>query len=220
MVVTQKQLTFACEFNKRLTNQDLFTKTRRFMKKMILTAVVLLSSVATFAQHAVGTVSLKPQVGVVGATMTEFEKTKMKVGFTAGAELEYQVSDIFSLSGGVMYAQEGVKFDTGGDFKIGKTKIEFKDAKTNLAYINVPVMANVYVVPGLAVKLGVQPAFAVDKDGTKAKGFDLAIPVGLSYEYANVFIDGRYNWGVTKVFDNFDAKNSVFQVTLGYKFDL
>lgn len=220
MVVTRKQLTFACECNKRLTNQDLFTKTRTFMKKMILTAVVLLSSVATFAQRAVGTVSLKPQVGVVGATMTEFEKTKMKVGFTAGAELEYQVSDIFSLSGGVMYAQEGVKFDTGGDFKIGKTKIEFKDAKTNLAYINVPVMANVYVVPGLAVKLGVQPAFAVDKGGTKAKGFDLAIPVGLSYEFANVVIDGRYNWGVTKVFDNFDAKNSVFQVTLGYKFDL
>lgn len=220
MVVTRKQLTFACEFNKRLINQDLFTKTRTFMKKMILTAVVLLSSVATFAQRAVGTVSLKPQVGVVGATMTEFEKTKMKVGFTAGAELEYQVSDIFSLSGGVMYAQEGVKFDTGGDFKIGKTKIEFKDAKTNLAYINVPVMANVYVVPGLAVKLGVQPAFAVDKGGTKAKGFDLAIPIGLSYEFSNVFIDGRYNWGVTKVFDNIDAKNSVFQVTLGYKFDL
>lgn len=220
MAVTQKQLTFAREFNKRLATQDLFTKTRTFMKKMILTAVVLLSSVATFAQRAVGTVSLKPQVGVVGATMTEFEKTKMKVGFTAGAELEYQVSDIFSLSGGVMYAQEGVKFDTGGDFKIGKTKIEFKDAKTNLAYINVPVMANVYVVPGLAVKLGVQPAFAVDKGGTKAKGFDLAIPVGLSYEFANVVIDGRYNWGVTKVFDNLDAKNSVFQVTLGYKFDL
>lgn len=190
------------------------------MKKMILTAVVLLSSVATFAQREVGTVSLKPQVGVVGATMTEFEKTKMKVGFTAGAELEYQLSDIFSLSGGVMYAQQGVKFDTGGDFKIGNMKIEVKDAKTNLAYINVPVMANVYVVPGLAVKLGVQPAFAVDKDGTKAKGFDLAIPVGLSYEFANVVIDGRYNWGVTKVFDNFDAKNSVFQVTLGYKFDL
>lgn len=220
MAVIQKQLTFACEFNKRLANQDLFTKTRRFMKKMILTAVVLLSSVATFAQRAVGTVSLKPQVGVVGATMTEFEKTKMKVGFTAGAELEYQLSDIFSLSGGVMYAQEGVKFDTGVDFKIGNKKFEIKDAKTNLAYINVPVMANVYVVPGLAVKLGVQPAFAVDKGGTKAKGFDLAIPVGLSYEFANVVIDGRYNWGVTKVFDNLDAKNSVFQVTLGYKFDL
>lgn len=187
------------------------------MKKMILTAVVLLSSVATFAQHAVGTVSLKPQVGVVGATMTEFEKTKMKVGFTAGAELEYQVSDIFSLSGGVMYAQEGVKMD---DSKIGKINIPPKNAKTNLAYINVPIMANVYVVPGLAVKLGVQPAFAVDKDGTEAKGFDLAIPVGLSYEFANVVIDGRYNWGVTKVFDNFKAKNSVFQVTLGYKFAL
>jgi hypothetical protein len=70
------------------------------------------------------------------------------------------------------------------------------------------------------VKLGVQPGFCVDKDGTDAKGVDLSIPVGLSYEYKNVVLDGRYNFGVTKAFDTGDAKNSVFQITLGYKFDL
>ena len=49
-----------------------------------------------------------------------------------------------------------------------------------------------------------------------------SIPVGLSYEYANVVLDARYNWGVTKVADLGDnsPKNSVFQITLGYKFDL
>ena len=52
------------------------------------------------------------------------------------------------------------------------------------------------------------------------KGFDLAIPVGLSYQYQNIVLDARYNWGVTKITDGADSKNSVFQITLGYKFSL
>lgn len=44
--------------------------------------------------------------------------------------------------------------------------------------------------------------------------------MGVSYEFKNVVLDARYNWGVTKVFDDADVKNSVFQVTLGYKFEL
>ena len=97
-------------------------------------------------------------------------------------------------------------------------------------------MANVYVVPGLAVKLGVQPGFNVNSKGKvvantsvgsasketelNAKSVDFSIPVGLSYEYKNVVLDARYNWGLTKVWDNLDSKNSVFQFTLGYKFEL
>ena len=97
-------------------------------------------------------------------------------------------------------------------------------------------MANVYVTKGLAVKLGIQPGFKVSSaikselntsigstSGTKdieAKSVDFSIPVGLSYEYNNFQLDARYNWGLSKVFENSDAKNSVFQITLGYKFDL
>ena len=88
------------------------------------------------------------------------------------------------------------------------------------------MMANVYVVPGLAVKLGIQPGFMVDKDdASDVNTFDLSIPVGLSYEYNNFVLDGRYNWGVTKINKNSvkgadDTRNSVFQITLGYKFSL
>ena len=56
--------------------------------------------------------------------------------------------------------------------------------------------------------------------GLEAKTVDLSIPVGLSYQYENFVIDGRYNWGLTKVYDGDDAKNSVFQITVGYKFSL
>lgn len=83
------------------------------------------------------------------------------------------------------------------------------------------------------MKVGIQPGFNVnssakasvgdtsaetDFDGTKS--FDFSIPVGLSYEFSNVVLDARYNFGVTKVFDGSDSCNSVFQIALGYKFSL
>lgn len=95
------------------------------------------------------------------------------------------------------------------------------DETSKLDYINIPILANVYVTKGLAVKLGIQPAFNVNsKADVDAKSFDFSIPVGLSYEFSNVVLDARYNWGLTKIFENGDSKNSVFQITLGYKFDL
>ena len=94
-------------------------------------------------------------------------------------------------------------------------------------------MCNVYFAKGLAVKAGVQPGFKASSkvkaefggesasasyDGLKS--FDFSIPVGLSYEYNNVVLDARYNIGMTKTYDFINSKNSVFQITLGYKFEL
>ena len=46
---------------------------------------------------------------------------------------------------------------------------KLKSKSTNkLDYINVPIMANVYVTKGLAVKLGVQPGFLISST-TKAE---------------------------------------------------
>ena len=107
----------------------------------------MLSSVSTFAQHAVGSFNLQPKVGVSIANLTEFKGTDPRVGVVAGVEGEYQASDIFSVSAGVLYSMQGAKGNIGN----------FIDATNRLDYINVPIMANVYVVKGLAVKLGVQP---------------------------------------------------------------
>lgn len=114
-----------------------------------------------------------------------------------------------------------------------KAKEEGVTLTTKLDYINIPILANVYVTKGLAVKLGVQPAFnvsdkqklsggkaSVEAEDVGAESFDFSIPVGLSYEYNNVVFDARYNFGVTNIADGGDSKNSVFQITLGYKFAL
>ena len=199
------------------------------MKKILVVAALMLSSVSTFAQHAVGSFNLQPKVGVSIANLTDIKGTDPRVGVVAGVEGEYQASDIISVSAGVLYSMQGSKYEK----ELGKLKSK---STNKLDYINVPIMANVYVTKGLAVKLGVQPGFMVSGSensklnipvasigGThdvKAKSVDFSIPVGLSYEYNNFQLDARYNWGLTKAFENSKAKNSVFQITLGYKFDL
>lgn len=192
------------------------------MKKILLTAVVMLASVASYAQQAVGTFTLQPKIGMNVASLTKCDGCDPRIGLAAGVEAEYQATDIFSVSAGLIYSMQG-----------NKAKEEGVTLTTKLDYINIPILANVYVTKGLAVKLGVQPAFNVsdkqklsgggaslEAEDVGAESFDFSIPVGLSYEYNNVVFDARYNFGVTNIADGGDSKNSVFQFTLGYKFAL
>lgn len=192
------------------------------MKKILLMAVVMLASVASYAQQAVGTFTLQPKIGMNIASLTKCDGCDPRIGLAAGVEAEYQATDIFSVSAGLIYSMQG-----------NKAKEEGVTLTTKLDYINIPILANVYVTKGLAVKLGVQPAFnvsdkqklsggkaSVEAEDVGAESFDFSIPVGLSYEYNNVVFDARYNFGVTNIADGGDSKNSVFQFTLGYKFAL
>lgn len=112
-----------------------------------------------------------------------------------------------------------------------------KDYGTTLTYLNIPILANLYLLPGLAVKAGVQPGFLLsakskgkerllgdweefDVSGTDGlKKFDFSIPLGLSYEISDFVIDARYNLGLTNINDNDlgKAKNGVIMLTVGYK---
>ena len=192
------------------------------MKKILLMAVVMLASVASYAQQAVGTFTLQPKIGMNVASLTKCDGCDPRIGLAAGVEAEYQATDIFSVSAGLIYSMQG-----------NKAKEEGVTLTTKLDYINIPILANVYVTKGLAVKLGVQPAFnvsdkqklsggkaSVEAEDVGAESFDFSIPVGFSYEYNNVVFDARYNFGVTNIADGGDSKNSVFQFTLGYKFAL
>ena len=202
------------------------------MKTWILTIVALLTSVVAEAQLREGTFTVQPKVGLNVSTLTDADKTIGDVCF--GMEAEYMFTNIFSLSAGVMVSNQGGKYDEAG-----------LSYTADLDYANIPIMANVYVLPGLALKAGVQPGFRMKAkmktdDGSydidefyrlagmlipgeepKVNKFDLAIPVGISYEYENVVLDARYNWGLLKV-ENIDPAyyNRVFEVTLGYKFEL
>lgn len=183
--------------------------------------MLLCGTMATYAQHAVGSFTIQPKVGLNIASLTDMDDSDPRYGVAAGVEFEYQATDIFSISAGALYSMQGCKWNNSSN-----------DETIKADYINIPILANVYVTKGLAVKVGIQPGFNVNSEykvssssqsvteDIDAKSMDFSIPVGLSYEFSNVVIDARYNFGTTKVFDGYDSKNSVFQISLGYKFDL
>ena len=198
------------------------------MKKLMMIAAMMVATLSANAQSVeVGQVYLKPMVGATMAKVTGGDM-KMKVGLVGGAEVGVKVAEPFDVTAGVLCMMQGGK---------GKDTEYTKDAKTTLTYLNVPIMANFYVLPGLALKAGVQPGFLlsckskwsdnesgkwVDYEETSKDGlnkFDLSIPMGISYEFSNFIIDARYNLGLTKVGKNTDisSKNSVIMLTLGYK---
>lgn len=229
------------------------------MKKVTSFIVALLATIGAFAQPAAGTFSITPKIGVNAATLTNnaYERTYQfdtnfsttingisTIGFTAGAEAGYQVSKAFAVTAGLLYSQQGKERD--GSLTASDLTIKDK-SKLKLNYLNVPILANVYLFKGFAVKAGIQPGFllsAKNKYNVDATGlaaaldkhnevdakdhcntFDFAIPVGVSYEFYNIVIDARYNIGVTKVNNSKEKtdesfRNGVFQLTVGYKINL
>ena len=201
------------------------------MKKLMMIAALMVATLSASAQNEVGQLTLQPKVGINIANVTgdiAIDK-KSKVGFVAGFEAEYGISEIFGLDFGVLYSMEGFKAKGIGIGGYG-TSAYLVDANYNLDYINIPILAQVYPVKGLAIKAGIQPAFnvrhKVSADDVKAtidgiKSFNFSIPVGLSYEYECFVLDARYNIGVTKIIKHLDeGRNSTFSITLGYKFPL
>ena len=180
----------------------------------------------------------KTVLDVPGGPMTG--NRDVKAGFVAGVEAEYQITPVISVAAGLLYSMQGTKWE---DLEtIGTNyRLMSKDRMVDLSYLNIPIVANFYVAKGFALKAGVQPGFLLDSkeketycdaqnrevkasdDIEGIKKFDLSIPLGASYEFNNVVIDARYNLGLTKVCsgdENKAAKNSVIQVTVGYKFAL
>ena len=145
------------------------------MKKLFFVAVIMMASISAFAQHAPGTLTLQPRIGFSAADFNNTSDTKARVGLVVGPEFEYTISDRFSIAAGLNYSQQGAELD--------KADVTFK-----LDYLTIPVVANVYLFKGFALKAGVQPGVnlsaKIDANGKKVdindkavKSFDVAIPL-------------------------------------------
>ena len=193
------------------------------MKKTIITIMLAIISMATFAQKEPGTLTIYPRVGINLSKFADskiyyldggYVESKFKVGLAIGAECEYQLSNQFALSGGVLYSQQGEQYDLPSESK------EFE--KTRYDNINIPLLAVFNTRIGLSVKCGLQPEFVIGKPDFKARKTNLSLPLGLSYEYKNLCFDLRYNLGLTNVMDldGITTKNRTIMLTLGYGIEL
>ncbi|MFC2110538.1 porin family protein [Bacteroidota bacterium] len=181
------------------------------MKKVVLVVLLVVSSLSYVNAQDV-TYGVK-----VGANFSNFNgdsmDTDMITRMHAAVTGDIALSDSFSLQPELMYSAEGVKAKTGG-------------FENKLNYLRIPLMLKYYVSSGFSIDAGPQVGFLVsaeDQDGTDIKdgmeSIDFGFNIGSTYLLdSGVNISVRYNIGITDVVDGSDAKNGVFQLSLGYVF--
>ena len=224
------------------------------MKKVFLIAAMIVATLSVNAQAEPGSLTIQPHVGGSAGMFTNsdgqvIDKTAVDIerdangGGIIGVELEYQVAKRLGIAAGVNYMQAGTAWKD-----VDKNGYKYKDMKLETGCVSVPVVANFYLCKGLALKSGVQFNFLTNAKlkatSEKTDGnftskveydrkvmdsfnkFDVAIPVGLSYEFkVPIVIDFRYNIGLTKInkddiFKDRNCKSHTCTITVGYKFKL
>ncbi|MBS9767688.1 MAG: PorT family protein [Flavobacteriaceae bacterium] len=130
-----------------------------------------------------------------------------RVGFHAGIMLEATFGNRFSIQPEVLYSSRGT---------------EIKNLKWTLKtdYIQVPLMAKLYLTDGLSIEGGPQMSFNVNskldiglkkeldfKDYVEPYSFSWCL--GAGYEFGKVRLSARYNFGVTKTFSNSSDGNLI-----------
>ena len=149
------------------------------MKKYLFAFVLMVSTQKIIAQNERRTLYLQPQVGINLANFMDASSSKPRIRFMGGAEIEYFVTDVFSVSLGALYSSQGIKetyrflplitengvmgYDVIPPSQKNTSGNELKmSLAINTNYIKIPAMIKFYVSKSFALNLGIQSAFKVN----------------------------------------------------------
>lgn len=195
------------------------------MKKLLLIAVAALFSFT--ALNAQVNFGVKAGVNFSDITGEMVDSFNGRTSLHFGVMSEFMLGEKFGLQPELQYSSQGSDYDEE-DFDIsGTVKVD---------YLNIPVMANIYVADGFFFQAGPQVGFLLsatdeyegEEDDIKdfLKGTDFGINFGLGYKLdSGLNFGARYNLGLS---DNLDTtefesegaeyKNSVIQISVGWFF--
>ena len=155
---------------------------------------------------------------IYGGGFSDFEGAKTRTAYQFGVLAQIPITDKFSIQPEVLYSVQ--EFDLRGD---GNQP----DIEHQLDYIDVPVLVKYYMTTGLNLEAGPQVGFVVDEQvgagdlfNDYGNNIEISLGLGVSWEFDNYFLYGRYNASATKLYDlpDVNARNLVVQAGLGYMF--
>lgn len=144
-------------------------------------------------------------------------------GINIGGIVELGISESFSIQPELLYSQ-----------KTGKINIDngSNTLKTDRDYIEIPANGKIDFFKGLSVEFGPQIGFLIndkneitnnsnneteDVNIDDLKSIDLSANLGVSYTFnPGLIIQLRYNYGISKIINEMEEKNSVVMLSLGY----
>ena len=164
------------------------------MKKLILIASIIALGTTTAKAQESFQFGVKGGVNFANIAGDDSNDPNSRTAFYAGLVAEFPIAENFSIQPEVIYSAQGATIAT-----IDQDNIFDIDDNTEyqLDYIQVPLLAKIYLVDGLEF-------------GTAA---------GLEYKFDNgLFIQGRYTRGFTKIYDDVKAYNYAIQAGVGFVF--
>lgn len=209
------------------------------MKKIMLSVVALIFTSGAFAQLDKIEYGVKGGINIANISNMEvsLDSKGMKPGIYLGAFAKYRINDYLGVQAELIYSRQGICGKTKeaeGDSNVFKGKIRAN-------YINIPILAKVYLLENLAIDFGPQFGFlcnskiklkedetVIKTDFEKATNlntnvFDFSIAMGATYNITKqIDVSLRYNLGITKIikqhYDGEKNRNGVIQIGAGYSF--
>lgn len=188
------------------------------MKKIILSAIVILSSIIAINAQEDSNTSSDQQFGLKTGYSSFIAKAKVDgasgsdniSGFYIGAFAEFELSDKFNLQPELTFASFSQDGESSG-------------------VLLVPVLAKFKANDELGIYAGPQLDYLLNEEDSEGlKRIGLAFAIGASYDLSEeVFLDVRYAFGITdrldedlEGFEGFDVKAKInyLQVGIGYRF--
>ncbi len=180
------------------------------------------------AQLAIG-IKAGPNFATLDTKSSASENYKNRTGFHGGAFVLIKAAKI-GVQPEIIFSQQG-----------SKVKINSENFESNFSYVNIPIILKLYTVAGINIQAGPQFGFVTNAEAPiedqlnpgsykvedvkdKMKSSDFTVALGLGWDLPfGLTIDARYNLGLSKIYDKApttiteDARNQVFQLSLGYK---
>jgi len=219
------------------------------MKKLILTAGAIVMITATVSAQdlplplsfgAKGGLNIASLSSMYNVQDSENITKNIRSAFYVGTFAEYKFNDYFGISPELVYSSQGMKAE-------GNEWVDY-EYKLPLHYLNIPVLAKVYVAEAFSIDFGPQVGVLLSakdkekstwqdvtdeyetdfKDEGLIRTFDMGLGVGATYNIGKFMIQCRYNMGLIDVakFEGENEKpsnhkawrNNVFQLGVAFRF--
>lgn len=199
--------------------------------KLVLAMCVILvagQQAHSQAEFAVG-IKAGPNFSTIDTKTSAGTNYQNRTGFHGGAFFLVKAAKI-GIQPEILFSQQG-----------SKVEINSQDFESNFSYVNIPVILKLYTLAGINIQAGPQFGFVTNAEAPiqdqlnpgsyevadvkdKMKSSDFTVALGLGWDLPfGLTLDARYNLGLSKIYDDApayqtgDAKNQVFQFSLGYK---
>lgn len=212
------------------------------MKNLFFTVFVCILCITQINAQADSTspeIGVKAGVNFANIVGDDIDDLDSRTSFNVGLFMEIPLSERFSFQPELLYSGQGFTIMTNDQDNVFDTD---ENIEYQLSYIQVPLLAKIYLVEGLSIEAGPQFGFkineeidteptgdggdtVIDPDDSYIKDFDTSLALGAGYKFNNgFFVNARYTYGLTNIFkddtifEDVDAKNAVWQFGLGFAF--